>query len=142
MGAISMGFGTAVAGFFGMNVVNGVEQAEGIFNVIVASSCMAGLAFTVACYSYIDGSRTKQRTIEKLEEIEIMNRALGDMPALDLSFEMMLSDPSPITRDTFREKIIASDPDSIRAKEIEFLFDILDYNDDDIIDKKDFRIIS
>lgn len=61
---------------------------------------------------------------------------------LDLSFEMMLSDPSPITRDTFREKIIASDPDSIRAKEIEFLFDILDYNDDDIIDKKDFRIIS
>ena len=61
---------------------------------------------------------------------------------LDLSFEMMLSDPSPITRDTFREKIIASDPDSIRAKEIDFLFDILDYNDDDIIDKKDFRIIS
>ena len=61
---------------------------------------------------------------------------------LDLSFEMMLSDPSPITRDTFREKIIASDPDSIRAKEIEFLFDILDYNDDDIIDKKDFRITS
>ena len=65
-----------------MNVVNGVEEAEGIFNIIVASSCMVGLAFTVACYSYIDGSRTKQRTIENLEEIEIMNRALGDMPAV------------------------------------------------------------
>eukprot|EP00573_Skeletonema_grethae_P000237 CAMPEP_0201686606 /NCGR_PEP_ID=MMETSP0578-20130828/987_1 /ASSEMBLY_ACC=CAM_ASM_000663 /TAXON_ID=267565 /ORGANISM="Skeletonema grethea, Strain CCMP 1804" /LENGTH=524 /DNA_ID=CAMNT_0048170677 /DNA_START=20 /DNA_END=1594 /DNA_ORIENTATION=- len=142
MGAISMGFGTAVAGFFGMNVINGVEDADGIFNIIVSSSCMVGLAFTAACYSYIDGSRTKRRTIENLEEIEIMNRALGDMPALDLSFEMMLSDPKPITREAFREKIIASDPESIRENEIEFLFDILDYNDDDLIDKKDFRIIS
>eukprot|EP00986_Skeletonema_menzelii_P020117 scaffold30215_cov148-Skeletonema_menzelii.AAC.6 len=142
MGAISMGFGTAVAGFFGMNVINGVEDVEGIFNTIVASSCMVGLAFTVACYSYIDGSRTKRRTIEKLEEIEIMNRALGDMPALDLSFEMMLSGTRPITRDTFRENIIAADPDCIREKEIAFLFDILDYNDDDLIDKKDFRTIS
>lgn len=54
----------------------------------------------------------------------------------------MLSDPNPITRDTFKEKIFASEPESIREKEIEFLFDILDYNDDDVIDKKDFRIIS
>lgn len=55
---------------------------------------------------------------------------------------MMLSDPKPITREAFRENIIASDPESIRENEIEFLFDILDYNDDDLIDKKDFRIIS
>ena len=142
MGGISMGFGTAVAGFFGMNVINGVENAEGIFNVIVASSCMIGIAFTGACYSYIDGSRTKQRTIDNLQEIEVMNRALGDMPALDLSFELMLSDPKPITKEKFREKIVESDPESIREEEIEFLFDILDYNDDDLIDEKDFRIIS
>ena len=55
---------------------------------------------------------------------------------------MLLNDPNPITREAFREKIFASDPESIREKEIEFLFDILDYNDDDVIDKKDFRIIS
>ena len=90
MGAISMGFGTAVAGFFGMNVINGLEDADGIFNIIVASSCMVGFAFTVACYSYIDGSRTKKRTIEKLHEIEIMNRALGDMPAVSTSVTSML----------------------------------------------------
>ena len=84
MGGISMGFGTAgkffiwvhrvllrrpcpvhfacllcaaVAGFFGMNVINGLENADGVFNVIVASSTMIGLAFTAACYSYINGSR-------------------------------------------------------------------------------------
>ena len=55
---------------------------------------------------------------------------------------MMLSGTRPITRDTFRENIIAADPDCIREKEIAFLFDILDYNDDDLIDKKDFRTIS
>lgn len=82
MGGISMGFGTAVAGFFGMNVINGIENADGMFNIIVASSCMIGLAFTGACYSYINGSRTKQRTIDNLQEIEVMNRALGDMPAV------------------------------------------------------------
>ncbi len=82
MGGISMGFGTVVAGFFGMNVINGVESADGVFNIIVASSCMFGVAFTGACYSYINGSRTKQRTIDNLQEIEVMNRALGDMPAV------------------------------------------------------------
>jgi hypothetical protein len=51
---------------------------------------MVGFAFTVACYSYIDGSRTKKRTIEKLHEIEIMNRALGDMPAVSTSVMSML----------------------------------------------------
>ncbi len=57
MGGMSLGFGTAVAGFFGMNVINGLENADGVFNVIVASSTMIGAAFTGACYSYINGSR-------------------------------------------------------------------------------------
>jgi magnesium transporter len=142
MGGISLGFGTAVAGFFGMNVINGFENADGIFNMIVASSTMLGVTFTGACYSYINGSRTKQRTIDNLQEIEVMNRALGDMPALDLSFEMMLAENKPITREEFRKKIFASEPESINLSACDFLFDMLDYNDDDVIDKNDFRILS
>ena len=34
---------------------------------------------------------------------------------------------------------LLSKPESIRNTEVDFLFDLLDYNDDDIIDKGDFK---
>ncbi len=58
MGGISLAFGTAVAGFFGMNVINGMEQSEGIFEAIVLGSTLTGGVFLGACASYVDGSRS------------------------------------------------------------------------------------
>lgn len=61
---------------------------------------------------------------------------------LDLSFEMMLADPSKrISREEFREKVFAAEPESINTDACDFLFDVLDYNHDEVIDKNDFRIM-
>ena len=57
IGGISLAFSTTVAGFFGMNVINGMEHAEGIFELVVAGSCLFGGGFLGACYSYLNGSR-------------------------------------------------------------------------------------
>lgn len=119
MGGISLAFGTAVAGFFGMNVINGMEQTEGIFEAIVLGSTLTGGLFLGACASYVDGSRSaflrffiycsyslhfhyqfvnvvrrmQRRTLENLNQIEVLNRALSDMPAVSCSarFRRLLS---------------------------------------------------
>jgi hypothetical protein len=47
----------AVAGFFGMNLINGYEQAEGVFDIIVLSSCLFGGGFMGSCFFYLEGGR-------------------------------------------------------------------------------------
>lgn len=95
--------------------------------------------------------------------MEVMNRALGDMSALDYSYDLMLNKKEPLTKERFREHIYASESEvrmnsmvsiplfgadvdpsnvclqSIRDSEVDFLFDLLDYSDDNVIDKDDFR---
>lgn len=139
MGGVSLAFGTVVAGFFGMNVIHGYEDVEGVFEWVVLGSCLFGGGFLGACYSYLNGSRTRRRTTEHVNEIEIMNRALGDMSALDYAFEMMLTEKETLTREKFGSFVSASKPVSIRDTEVDFLFDLLDYNNDDVIEKDDFR---
>ena len=101
--------------------------------------CLFGGGFLGGCYSYLNGHGMKARTQNYLNQIEIMNRALGDMSALDYSFELMLDERGPLTREKFREKIYASDPEGIRDTEVDFLFDLLDYSNNDVIDKHDFH---
>jgi magnesium transporter len=57
VGGISLAFATTVAGFFGMNVHHGLEHTEGIFQAIVAGSCLLGGGFLGGCYSHLYGSR-------------------------------------------------------------------------------------
>jgi len=140
VGGISLAFGTAVAGFFGMNVVNGLEEAEGVFEAVVVGSSVFGVGFLVACYSYVNGSIARKRTFEHLGQIEVMNRALGDMSALDYSLELMLNETEPLTKEKFREKIYASEPECIRDTEVDFLFDLLDYSGNHLIDQDDFQL--
>jgi len=58
---------------------------------------------------------------------------------LDYAFEKMLNEKGSLTKDKFSSFIFASKPESIRNTEVDFLFDLLDYNDDDVIDKGDFK---
>lgn len=139
VGGISLAFGTTVAGFFGMNLVSGLEEAEGVFGTVVLGSCLFGGGFLAGCYSYLKGSRVKARTLNSLNEIEVMNRALGDMAALDYSFQLMLNEKTPLSKEKFRDLIYASEPFAIRDAEVDFLFGLLDYTGDGVIDEEDFR---
>ncbi|KAL7510169.1 hypothetical protein ACHAXN_007077 [Cyclotella atomus] len=140
VGGVSLGFGTAIAGFFGMNLISGLEESPGVFEMVVLSSCLFGGGFAGACVSFLEGSKTQAKTIENLNQIEVLNRALSDMPALDHSFELMLKEKGPLTKEKFRETIYASEPDYIRDDEVDYLFDLLDYSKNQEIDKDDFQM--
>ena len=59
-------------------------------------------------------------------------------PKLDYSFELMLKSKEPVSKARFREHIYASEPECIRDEEVDFLFDLLDYSKNEVIDKDDF----
>jgi hypothetical protein len=50
----------------------------------------------------------------------------------------MLKSKEPVTKARFREHIYASEPECIRDEEVDFLFDLLDYSKNEVIDKDDF----
>lgn len=52
-----MTFCLAVAGFFGMNLISGLEEAPGVFEMVILSSCLFGGGFMGGCVSYLEGSR-------------------------------------------------------------------------------------
>jgi hypothetical protein len=47
----------AVAGFFGMNLISGLEETSGVFEMVVLSSCLFGGGFMGACVSFLEGSK-------------------------------------------------------------------------------------
>jgi hypothetical protein len=54
----------------------------------------------------------------------------------------MLSGGEPLTKEKFRTRVYEAEPEYIRDTEIDFLFDLLDYSNDDVIDKDDFPMYS
>jgi hypothetical protein len=62
------------------------------------------------------------------------------MAALDYSLELMLEGEDDIkwTKERFMQKVYESEPESIRDSEIDFLFGLLDYTKNGVIDKDDF----
>jgi magnesium transporter len=140
IGGISLAFATTVAGFFGMNITSGYETMPYAFNGIVAGSLLLGGGFMGGCYSHLYGPHARWKTRQHVQSIEIMNRALGDMAALDYSLELMLEGEDDIkwTKERFMQKVYESEPESIRDSEIDFLFGLLDYTKNGVIDKDDF----
>lgn len=140
IGGISLAFATTVAGFFGMNITSGYETMPYAFNGIVAGSLLLGGGFMGGCYSHLYGPHARWKTRQHVQSIEIMNRALGDMAALDYSLELMLEGEDDIkwTKEKFMQKVYESEPESIRDSEIDFLFGLLDYTKNGVIDKDDF----
>jgi hypothetical protein len=54
----------------------------------------------------------------------------------------MLHGDEPLTKEKFRARVYAAEPESIRDTEIDFLFDLLDYSKNDLINKDDFPMYS
>ena len=75
--------GTTMSGFFGMNLVSGLEQSEFAFPVVVAAATCSGAFFALFALNYMSGSTMRKRAEQRLQEIETLNSALSDMSALD-----------------------------------------------------------
>ncbi|OEU06885.1 hypothetical protein FRACYDRAFT_252515 [Fragilariopsis cylindrus CCMP1102] len=145
---ISIAYMTTIAGFYGMNIINGHETSVNpyMFTYIVSGTTMSGFLLGIGCYTYIGGNNGASHTRykERLHEIEIIDGALNKMGALDYTMKYLATmednndnsnsnnstsdtssdtssdTPSQMTRDEFKRKLYESQG---------LLFDIDNYND-------------
>ena len=168
---LSLCSATTVAGFFGMNVVNGFEESTTAFSTIVMASSVAGLGLGAGSLNYLSGRTMQNRAAMRLGEIETLTGALSDMCALDYAVKNTLEQGTSITRDEFRTKLrrarqsgevtgtcffskmlkdiksfsppppSSSSSSSFTEQEVDLLFQVLDAIKDGSIGKEDMDLI-
>jgi magnesium transporter len=145
MAGVSIASSTAVAGFYGMNLINGLEDSPTAFWNVVSVTSFMGAMIGIGCLSYLRGTSNTARTLERLREIEVIDGALSPpkMRALDYTMKILAENKSSMTKDEFREKMLASrQVDEISGNEIDLLFDALDISKDGKLNTDDFRIFA
>jgi EF-hand domain pair len=136
---LSLCLGTTVAGFYGMNVVNGLEQSTTAFTYIVAGASVAGAVVGAGSLNYLSGRSMQVRAKQRLREIETLSGALSDMCALDYAVKSTLEEDTHITKQEFRAKLRkARHSGDISDQEVELLFSVMDSVKDGLIGKDDF----
>ena len=124
---LSIAFSTAAAGFFGMNLVSGLEQSATAFGTVVLCSSMGSLLISLGCFNFLSGHRARVRAAKRLEEIETLTNALSDMCALDHTFKVMAERGQSIDKDRFRIMLKnARQTKQASANEVDLLFSVFD----------------
>jgi len=138
--ALSFGFGTTTAGFFGMNLVSGFENTQNAFATVVALSGVGGMLIAIGCLNYVSGSALKERASRRLEENETLSSALSDMSALDFTIKTIEKQGVALDKAQFRSVLAkARHTKHVSDKEVDLLFDILDKVKDGILRSDDFK---
>eukprot|EP00797_Seminavis_robusta_P007016 Sro1478_g276020.1 inner membrane magnesium transporter MRS2 (461) ;mRNA; r:8312-9694 len=139
---LSLCLGTTVAGFYGMNVVNGLEESTTAFSQIVMCSSIAGIAVGAGSMNYLSGRTMQSRATQRLREIETLSGALSDMGALDYAVKSTLDQGTVITKDDFRIKLRqARQSGTVTDAEVDLLFHVLDTVKDGMLRKEDMDAI-
>ena len=136
---LALGLGTAVAGFFGMNVINGFEESTVAFYYIIFGSSMGGLLVATGSLNYLSGKVMRQRAASRLEEIEALTGALSDLGALDYTLKSTLELGVSIDKKRFEEMLNkARGTKKATATEVDLLFQVFDRIKDGNISPDDF----
>ena len=140
--ALSLGFGTTIAGFYGMNVVNGFEESTMAFSTIVTGSTIAGIGIAAGSMSYLSGKTMQIRAAQHLADIEALSGALSDMCALDYAVKSTLEEGRGISKEKFRIKLKRErQSGEVTDREVDLLFSVFDAVKDGEIHKDDLDLI-
>ncbi len=142
---VGIGTATAAAGYFGMNLVSGLEESATAFGAVVVGTTAFGVLFGAGCISYISGGANQRRTMERLQEIMTIEGALDNMGALDYTMRSLVETKTDeiMDRTSFHNKMLESEevPLQISEEEIDLLFDSLDVSNDGTLTVDDFRAL-
>jgi magnesium transporter len=137
---VSLGIGTTIAGFFGMNLISGLEHSPYAFNNVVLLTGVTSVSVAVACAGYVSGKTMQRRAKQRLDEIEALTGALSDMSALDFTVKTMLEKNAPMSKEEFRMRLKqARLSRKVTEKEVDLLFDTMDMRKDGFLFKDDFK---
>mmetsp|Transcript_22727 Transcript_22727/g.34374 ORF Transcript_22727/g.34374 Transcript_22727/m.34374 type:complete len:486 (+) Transcript_22727:35-1492(+) len=141
---LSLGIGTAVAGFFGMNLLSGIEEHPAAFYLVLGGTSLTSLVVAGSCIQFIS-TKSLQRDAEKhLEEIETLGNALSDMNALDVTIKNALRNSNcTMSKEEFGKALKRYHAlDKIKQAEIDLLFDSLDQDKNGTLFLDDFPAYS
>lgn len=125
--AISLGLGTAVAGFFGMNLINGLEETPNIFPMVVVGSGMGGVLIAGGSLNYLSGHAMQKRASDRIDEIETLTSALSDMSAIDYAVKSTVDGNRAVDKQAFGQLLAeARQTQPVSEKEVDLLFDVFD----------------
>jgi magnesium transporter len=137
--SVALGVGTATAGFFGMNLVNGLEHAPNAFATVVSLSGLSGMMIAAGSLNYLSGRSMKRRATQRLDEIETLTSALSDLCAVDYAIKSVTDDGKSLTRDQFRLLLSRARKSHVEDKEVDILFNVLDKVPDGSLSTNDFQ---
>jgi Mg2+ and Co2+ transporter CorA len=140
--SLSLGFCTTIAGFYGMNLVNGWEDSETAFMFVIMYSCLIASGVGIGALSYLSGSKMRTRVSQRLDENETLTGALSDMSALDYTMKHV-EGGAMLDLERFQGLLKkARQTQSVSEKEARLLFDIFESNKDGIICTNDSAVAS
>ena len=137
---VSTGIATAIAGFFGMNLVSGLETSTVAFGSVVAVSAGTSGLIAAICMNYLSGRTMQQRATQRLFELETLTAALSDMSALDFTIKRMTDDKTKsVNRDQFKQELMkARRSGRATDEEVDLLFNVFDRVKDGQLSREDF----
>ena len=132
---------TTVAGYYGMNLINGMEESPSAFVNVVMLTSVLGVVIGTSCVSYISGGGMKRRTLKRLEDSKNITGALSDMNALDYLLKQLIQKRGlHLNREDFKARMQSyQGTNALTQAEYDLLFDILDTSKDGKLYIGDFR---
>lgn len=124
---LSLGFSTAVAGFFGMNLVNGLESSPTAFPSVLLGSGLCSVFLSLVTLDHLSGEKMRQRAKKRADETDTLTSALSDMCALDHALKPTVERGESVSKDQFRKLLNQSrQTKDATPQEVELLFDVFD----------------
>ncbi len=140
---IGIGTSTAVAGFYGMNLISGLEESPTAFLNVVFGTSVFGIFIGSACVSYISGFSMRNDTLSGINQITLLDGALTHLNSIDYAMKFMVSKQQHIDREKFTKLLSESNKvHQVQDEEIEMLFSALDATKDGILFTNDFRSLN
>ena len=153
VGTVCLGVCTTVAGFFGMNLLSGLEEVPGYFWPTVAGSLGVGGGVFAGCKKYLSGKEMQRRARERAGEVESVTGVLRDMNSLDYAVKRLITDKSAaggewnggevVARSEFRKMLERGRGGGrVTEGELDVIFSILDESNDGVLHESEFKALA
>ena len=141
---VSLGWSTAVAGFFGINLVSGYETTPQLFETVVLVATLSSGVVATLCLAFLRGSPSRQQAaVRRMRETERLTRALRILSTMDQSMKLLLEESERagdggVSREQFRAMLLQEE-ETVSLDDADALFNIFDRIEDGSLTAKDFQ---
>ena len=124
MAGLCVGTCSAVSGFFGMNLLSGLESAAGLFVFVTGTSILLTGSLFITCWRQFRSISNRQR--DRLMDVDALKNVLGKLDLVTLLLKTR--PPLPKERKAMREEVrqlLATSAIAMSARELSVLCSLL-----------------